>query len=742
MTDRSIYRVSETYPAPTLVDGHPVDWQPSTTTTEEWGTFRIELGAVWDLTVDPPVVDTPGTDITTINGARTRIDSLSFAEPYGETTGQLSINVSELASHTSSLAWLDGVGGQRVDIYHVLPDDSEVGYWHGFVASVELASAAGITTAISLQLSGALSGEAALRAHQPFMYDQATDLGTCIARALDPATHARPLNPFTQFQFESTTTGIDVRMRGSRGQMVLDHVDELLAASGTSSGAWTIRRAFSITDEYQSRKYYLNEKAEYVNAIQESTVFAAGRGIALSLSKDYTEEPNAIYGEGTDPVDLSRWRNAKYPMLSPAKPTYPGTMSTTSGHNTDADFSYDAVTVLQSRLTAMGYGATISGTFTTDTHNALANLQQDQGVTATGSITDSGDWDLVWASGGTITDLNSGYFLPLADDQRSDFYLYYPDGSVAGDNDTGPSAYDGRIRVERVIAFGDRISKSQATANARRLVNQSLNPGWIGTITLTADPIERSRFDIREGGWINIKHLTGTDVPLFVAGVQAAPESDGQPVTLTVASQAYDLLDLTARIERNRAAADNPARSFYAQRTRPQRPFRDILGWDKESGAGLIEPINLSSGWNVIRIVGAQYGTIAGVDVRTYSTAKKFAMAVFGGSVSAATLGSWVPDPLATIGSAGYGHWDEPAIQSDLTAAGFIEAWGEPGDACGYWPGSETAGTAKAAGSVTGRMIDAASWEFASLDPPFLWVGVYASASTRFRGLMKIVPTE
>jgi hypothetical protein len=58
---------------------------------------------VWNTTGTVATLGSAGTDITTINAVPTLIDSLTFGEPYGELTGQ--ITLPELAPFDAP-AWL------------------------------------------------------------------------------------------------------------------------------------------------------------------------------------------------------------------------------------------------------------------------------------------------------------------------------------------------------------------------------------------------------------------------------------------------------------------------------------------------------------------------------------------------------------------------------------------------------------------------------------------------------------
>lgn len=762
------------YPAPEY-DAGLGRWNmlpPDSLVEGDFGSFRIEVGAQWDTygtayegNGSAAVKTADGSDVTDLSDAPSLLESLSFGEPYGETTGSLTL--AWMTPFSEADVSFDNI---NVDIWRVLPADeavaagtAEVPYWHGFVASQEMSDGYGIDVTLTLHLLGAMYGEASLRAHMPLMLDTSSDAGTWAGRALSPELYSRPLTPFCRFSYDSDTTDIDVRYRGSRGQSTIDYLDELLTlAQDGTFGQATISRAYQTLGGRtypRARHYYLRAKSEELAAaVQQNYIAVGGYGINLSVSKDTTETPNAIYGEGVAP-NGGRWRNARYPLLTTSAPAYPtrgGTASTypiTVG-DTDADFDVDAITQASSQLRVSGWpDVTVTSTFDSDMADAITALKEDIGwANTTGNIGGTAEWAMLWGEGGTgFTDLSSGFFQPLAVDSAVRRYDYASDGDVTGENpDFDPSV----LRVDRVISYGDGITKKRARINARRLVN-STAPAIIGTIKLTSDPTDengdgRSRLEIREGGWIRVNNLGifGNEYEdFYIAGITHQPEVADFPTTLTVSTVAFDLLDLSTRIQRNKDAKSDPAKSFYSQRVQSVRPFKSAVGWDAESGAGTIPPFAAAgSAWTVKQIVGAQYGSIESLRIEA-SSAVGYCFAVFGGSVSGTALDALVPTPLAALGTADGSYpswWSHPDNEADLTSWGFIEAWGSSDEIAGYYPGASSIGTAVAGGSATGALEDAGSWRFASLEPPYLWVAVWPATggTPTFSGTMRIAADE
>ena len=110
-------------------------------------------------------------------------------------------------------------------------------------------------------------------------------------------------------------------------------------------------------------------------------------------------------------------------------------------------------------------------------------------------------------------------------------------------------------------------------------------------------------------------------------------------------------------------------------------------------------------------------------------------------------LNTLIPAPLSAVGTAdgSYPSWfSHPDNEADLTSWGFIEAWGSNDEIAGYYPGQSSVGTAVAGGTATGALEDAGSWEFASLEPPYLWVAAWpnTAGTPTISGTMRIVVGE
>lgn len=757
-----IPRASWTYDGPTQTVNGTWTLKPVTCTRGVFGTFRVIVGATWDTQVGddpdaPPALDVeaedydPGVDITAVSGVRSLIRSMTWGEPYGEIDATVEL---PRVREYDAPEWL--LEGANIDIYWVVPDDQAValeldehpvygGYllphWHGFVAAIPVASGPGKGIGTTLRCLGALFGEISHRDHQPVFKSAARDVGQILQMSLYPRDYARPFNDF-RFRFTAVETGIEVRRRGSRGQKIVNYVDEVLGMAQDDDGQWTVSRKYDANGFPIARWYYLRRKGgSWADAIQATTFTVGGYGIDTSGVRDLTTTANVINGEGVNPLvdgkGGDRYRNAKYPADFPAQPAYPdrsvgSTYPVTMGDN-DGDFTATVISQLQYALRLGSFpDVEITGEFDVDTATALIELQTDAGVTVTGEVGSDAEWDLIFETVVDSADLDA-YFRPFSEVLEAAQYLTAPNGAVLGPNPD----YDRRLRIERMISFGEGIKFKDARVFARRLAQQSLGGvPFVGDIKLTSDPEQMSRYLVHEGGWTRASGLRGNLADLYVAAVQQEPESPGAPVTITGAERAWDLLDLQTRRGRDYEAQQSPGASFKSLRDSPGDPFANALGWDKESGAGLIPPFHHPGGeWVVVKMRAAQQGLIQAMRVRTRNDPCDHAIVIFGKAVAASEVAAIAPDPFAEVEHYG-SPFNDPANEDALQALGIAGMWGQEGSPGGRSPGHGIDAP------ITGDSIDEMNWPFVSWNDTDLYVAFYAVSECDIDARFKVQPTD
>lgn len=312
---------------------------------------------------------------------------------------------------------------------------------------------------------------------------------------------------------------------------------------------------------------------------------------------------------------------------------------------------------------------------------------------------------------------------PLVTRTEVEKYLFDDDGNITGNNPD----YDVTIpRRERYINFGPGTERLDAIFMAGKLPFFADN---IGTVELDVDPESGSRFEIKAGQNIRLRFLGVVDEDLQpgLFHITRATVVPGGTVTLTVDQVGRDLIETEAGFRRDRENYEitRPKRAL----ARRSRTVEDrISPFDCDAGAGVFTSVSVpNDSWTVLRIPTGQYGSIVRAEASA-SPARKFSIAVFNTEISANDLNNLMPHPL-TANTDGSNPWDtfDYQIGDEFGEFGLIQAWGGPGQACGYAPKAESDDTA----TLTGQFLDNGSWSY-RIDQyaPWLWVGFFATGGT------------
>lgn len=675
-----------------------------------WGWFRVVAG---------------GQDVTYYRGKPIEIISYSLNEPFG--CGPAALRVRQVTPRESvrsgdpndfgggALSWMQG--GTAIEIVHMTAAKG-VGrvMWSGEVASQGV-SFDEDTTSWTIELIGDIDACDYVH-HEVPAYLPPTDIGVLIANELNRAPGRRIGS------IGAVTTGIQLRHRGQFGESRLDYVQKLLALATTDSGLdqWTVART-GTRRRYQIR---LKDRTTIHGSFQ-----VGAPGIRADLDRDLTTAPNVIYGHGTNSSG-GWWMNMKYPNAITGVKAYPNSnpSQVLNIGSTDASTtSGSGVTDWQERAQELGYNVTVDGVYNAADAAVAKKIQRQFGITVDG-IVGPQTWTASFAPGGRTGTLGAAIRLPLVSRSAVEPRLYSGSGDLVGTN----TGYNSRLlRVETDIAFADGISRDEAYRSALAQIERDSNAAWSGTITLRADLKGMSRWDIREGMNIQVRGLAGQNVRVHVAGVEARP-FDGS-VTLTVDENNRDLATIAEIIERRRNNAPDPARRPGKIKSRSTTLPDAVWPWDTESPAGIIPKIAIFGGlWTVVRAPMAESGTITAVDLTTSGPATKFCVALFGKPITANQIDALVPAPLTAV-TGGGSPWDEKAPQ--LENYGWIETFGGPGNACGYYPKTEATG-----GSITGRFRDVGSLEFATAFPPWVWIAFWSPTATFVKGRFYPAPMD
>lgn len=534
----------------------------------------------------------------------------------------------------------------------------------------------------------------------PGFSDVAEDVGTKIAKAINErAVHyGFRGTPCQAFDF-----GIDTRKSGAWDKLLSGYIQDLLSTTMTSDGkqaTLTLKRPRTPLLKW---KY---------TGVSQYSVWAGQPGVTHSLVNDFIAHPNVYYGEGTDENGY-HWRNTKYPNLriddAPLFPLSPGTAFHPGYTNTGFQEFADEMRVL-------GYAMRSQDTYLSADVDEVKDVQRRRGILVDGLV-GAQTWAAVFEVGSNVGGLDGTYFAPIAYDKKVMPYIYNAQGAIIGPN---PYWIPDKVRLETYYNYGDHTSKKDATRSAQQEYNRNSLSGWAGTITLTIDPVQGSRFLIRAGQNISMYGFHGGPLRFHIAQVDRDLTAEPPTVTLTVDSKYRDLMTIAAIMERDHET-NNPANRQEVSRRSSSTIVDSIVVWDVESGAGRIPKHAQQAGlWTVMRIPAGERGTVAKTHLRTFSPANEFAAAVFSKPVTDVQLRALLGNPLINT-SDGKNPWDKNAAALD--DMGYLYAVGGPSNAAGYWPG--TAGS----DPVTGVMHDDASWYYESTKPPWLWVAVYTSSS-------------
>lgn len=668
--------------------GRPVDWEPVASEVTDWGRLQI-------------VVE--GTDITYLGGAPTPFPTIIEVEPFGWASA--SIRLPQLTTFhelgQGSLSWCRQGANVRIRVKKIA--GGYVDLFRGFVES-PIVSEPG--DGVRLECTGLLF-QADKTIRTPSFSTRPRDAGAVIADLLNGVPGRR------YAKMGAKTTGIRTSVAGAWEPVLTGAVQQMLATMVDRQGRqWTLMP--------DGREPVLRRK----NLTDlDWSVRNGQRGIAVDLEREM--KPNVIYGEGVRP-DGGRWRNAKYPNWRPDDtPAWPmGPSQSFHVGTTDADTSSGSgVSDWQRKA-----GQPVTGVYSSADREACRDLQRDAGIQVDGAVGPQ-TWAATFGTGANTGTLDGAFIAPLVAASAVKPRLYGPDGDDLGENpDYDPDV----IRVEEVVAFGHGVTKAEARRSVRRSMSRaSFMSGYAyhGTVRFEMDPTEGHRLEVVRAGTNGvIEGVHGEAVWVHVSRVTITQGGTGPiVVTATVDTEARDYPTLAAIRDRERNAID-PAKAFIKRRSRDDQLSNRAI-FDAESPAGIVPRHALFPNlWTVLRIPFGDYGEIVRTEFRTSNNASPFALAVFSKAVTASDLMWAVGNPL----TAETNPWSDAA--DELESLGLLMAWGWAKQPAGYYPRTYSTPDAEGGAPVTGKLLDEASWRFASEQPPWLWVATIASQGCHVEG--------
>lgn len=656
-----------------------------------------------------------GVDVTYFRDYTTPFPRYPLQEPfaYGATSIQFpQVHAGYEVAGVGELAWARA--GVPVVISRVFDDGTEKVDYRGEVASVEAAG-----RVLNLDVGGQFSGPAGLLEEQNQLYRSSRDVG----RWASLAASAVGLSFSPWF---GPVTGIELTHTG--GQSTLSWAQYLGAMSQDVNGQ---QRAIMPTT-WGGDTWGFNVK-DYTT--RHFTAFNDDARVVLEVTRDAAEAPNVIYGTGITP-DGERITNAKWPhVFAGPAPDYPMAGNVAFGlGTTDADtVNGDGIEVLYYALRELGYlpfQIQFTGTYTSDFVAAVRRLQRDVGLSVTGTMTLTA-WKRLFNVDATGYSINGAHIAPLAWDSRVEPYLYTANGAVAGRNPD----YDPTVpRVERTIDFGSGITKAAMIAYAQGMLARSASmKNWVGTLRLagsgvftgshdsgallTAADIMPYR-DIRPGMNVWVPYFDGGTL-FHVSGVDV----DDSGATLTVDTQARDLVEVRQIMDRDRDSRRDPRRDWFAS-NRTRKHSNAMIACDE--GFGWIDrKVNLTGGqWNIVPVIAGQQGQVNRVDIRLTNNAE-FAVAATSSAVTTKRLQNWFGDPLVTADES----WlEKDALQQKMDDRVILYAMGDGKQPCGYGIRRKFDDSGnRTSASSSGRLLDDSNWTYicAAHTAVIVYVAIY-----------------
>jgi len=535
-------------------------------------------------------------------------------------------------------------------------------------------------------------------------------------------------------------TGIRTNIRGSGGARLTQGVQDLLSTAFTADAQnqWTITNT-------TGRKPQIKLKDRTTH---HWTMAIGHPGLKLNLTNDWQQLVGIVYGSGIA-NDGGSWFNAKYPgtriNTAPPYPLGVGSVFVAGDSHTGFD-------VLADELRTRGYSIQSKDKYSTSDIKDIKDAQRRAGITVDG-VVGAQTWGAMFGVGGSVPSLAGAHIAPLAAVSAVMAKLERPDGSISGNN---PKYERDRLAIGRLVEYGEGVSKADGVKFARGEIQARINfdPQWVGSATLTMDPENGSRWEMRAGENIFFKFMYaplrrfGIDdgLLLHISQVTVTPGAD---VTLQLSLLAHDMTTLAAIKNRNKDTLDPARRGAQGRISKISKD--NIVPWDSEAGGGKIPLHNLQGNlWTVIRIPAGQVGSIVqsnfvcatSLGVNTLASAfnsegalsgaKEFCVAIFAKPITSNFLKGVVGNPLTSESV-----WSNKAAV--LEKAGLLQAYGASDQPAGYWPG-QASNSGSTPDPITGKLMDGTSWTWESAQPPYLWIAEYCASSTRIAGQLRNAP--
>lgn len=641
-----------------------------------WGSLRVNIGGRW---------------VSNWRGVPIQVQTWSEVEPFGHEFCQ--VRFPQITPYEALPDWLSDESNMSIwqadedgDLLDVL--------WEGLVASIEDDG-----QGIIVQGQGALFqlddyvNRAHLTEHGPL------DIGHLIAREVTP--NARDRRAFRCVSINKANTGIEQRPRGDWSPILTGYVADLLSVCVQDDGdQWTIHLL-------PGRKPHMTLKD---TTTEHYSIHALEQGVEVKLRLDTVLGTTTIFGEGVG-SDNCKWYNAKYPNIRYGDvPVFSGTII----HPGDTHTDYGLFSLELANRGWQGFAETPGNTYDFHEEDDVRAFQQAMGIQVDG-IVGPQTWTAAFGVGADTSELEGAFIHSIASKSYTEAYHRDPQGAQTDPNADFDSK---RRRIERYVNYGAQISKNEAARSAWDEINRESTPGLFGTIELTMDPPEISRFELKAGRNISLRDYRGSDRLLHIARKEV--DWDSGRVSLTVDQKGRDSMTLAQMLTRDRET-HNPNRRREVTRRNRSRTASDTKPiWDCENGAGVVPAHAIYAGlWNIVRIPAGKNGTIVRSLFQVENPAQ-MAVGIFDRPMTAAQMllgeGENQGNPLFYSD-----YWDQFGDE-------LLVAWGEPDNPAGWspfdGPDDDNPNT-----QITGIHDDRGTWYYETTEPPWLWVAMWVEPS-------------
>lgn len=673
-----------------------------------------------------------GQDVTFFRDKRTPMPGYLLTEPFAYGSTRLvfpQVHASLEATGTGDLSWCRK--GARVEYRRV--DESGDPIATDYVGVVIAINVDG--RELSLDIGGEFSGPAGLLNEQRDLFHYTNDVGHWAQLAAAKVNLA--FDPWFG-------PSVGIRLTHNGEQSLLGWAQQVCTMSQTNAG---VQRAL-MPSAWGSRVWSFEEK-DYTT--KHLTLYTDDARVVAKLSDDASEQPNTFYGTGVSPQGV-RFQNARYPRIiqGPA-PAYPMAGGASFGVGTvNADtIDGSGITTLRNTLVFANYidfDEPFTGTYDTVIRDAVKELQDDAGLTVTGTMT-TATWDALYDLSVTGYSLNGSKIHPLVQASNVRKWNYTRNGGYAGRNPD----YDPHVlQVDRNIDFGAGVTKARALAYCRGQRARTSAKNWVGTIRLNGSGAfsgEHAATSVAVAALTSADLMSLRDIrpgmnawlPLFdggtlvhIAGV--AVDADGAGATLTVDTQARDLMELSEIIARNRESRRDVRREWNAA-NRGGKTSGNMITRDEYFGH-LDRSVPLDGDtWTVIPILAGQSGQVNRIDLSTYSSAAAFCVAVFSKKVTRKQLNRRIGNPFPVNGD-GESVWETTSLTDWYDDRVLLYAAGDERQPCGYWPRKHTNDTGGTTSHpITGDFRDDGSFAYLTnvSQGAVLWLAIYPDRDTHLR---------